>query len=220
MRELRVGYVPDQHRHSLIGAAPYCRHVPLGDWNRLLARAGRLLNRCTGRELLEVSELAHTFRERRLHPGVDVLHLCNQVSYGRLPWLTSFDVALPRLAGPGAARGSGSTLEQTAAHPRTARTLAALATDRCRRLLALSRCAADTQGQLLASALPAAAARWHAAIAGKTMVLPPPQPRLLSHMQSKPPLGGRRLRLLFITADFRRDGGLELIEAAAPLVRR
>ncbi len=197
MRELRVGYLQEHSviGRSFVGAAPYCRYVPVGDWYRTLARAGQLINHCVRRELLGVRSLNHQFRERRGHAGVDVLHLFNQISYGRLPWISSFDGPLPLAS----------------------RALAALAADRCRRLLALSRNAADTQSELLASALPtltappASAGPWRNTIARKITVLRPPQPRLIAHIGAKPPLGNRPLRLLFIADDFVNGGGSELL---------
>ena len=98
MRELRVGYVYDDQaaRRNLL-AAPYCRYVRIGDWYRVLARAGRLLNRCARRELLDVHDLAHQFRELRAPRALQLLHLFNQISYGAVPWVSSFETVLPRL---------------------------------------------------------------------------------------------------------------------------
>ncbi|HEX4023766.1 MAG TPA: glycosyltransferase family 4 protein [Steroidobacteraceae bacterium] len=220
MRELRVGYVYENYsiRRNVLGAAPYCRYVQIGDWYRTLARAGRLLNRCAGRELLDVHDLAHQFRERRARPAVDLLHLFNQVSYGELPWVSSFETVLPRLRllldrhhGPEPSFG------QAGAHPGLVRALAALAAGACRRLLALSQCSADMQRELLAAALPLGP-REREAISAKTVVLPPPQARLIADLTAKPLAADGRLRLLFVGASFFRKGGVELLETLAALV--
>jgi len=221
MRELQVGYVYDNYpiRRNVLGAAPYCRYVHIGDWYRALARAGRLFNRCAGRELLDVHDLAHQFRERRARPTVDLLHLFNQVSYGTLPWISSYETVLPRLR-PLLDRHHGAepSFEHIASHSRVARALSALAAQPCRRLVALSQCAADMQCELLADALPRLP-REREAIARKTVVLPPPQAPLIGDPAAKPASADGRLRLLFVGASFFRKGGVELIETLCTLRR-
>jgi len=221
MRELRVGYVYDNLpiRRNVLGAAPYCHYVHIGDWYRSLARAGRLLNRCAGRELLDVHDLAHQFHERRARPAVDLLHLFNQVSYGALPWISSYETVLPALR-PLLDRHHGAepSFEHIGSHPKVAHALSALAAKPCRRLVALSQCAADMQRAMLADALPHLPGE-REAIARKTVVLPPPQARLIGDPAAKPGNADGRLRLLFVGASFFRKGGVELIETLCALVR-
>ncbi|MGH8207185.1 MAG: hypothetical protein ACRETK_10450, partial [Steroidobacteraceae bacterium] len=220
MRALRVGYVYDNYpiRRNVLGVAPYCRYVHIGDWYRSLARAGRLLNRCTGRELLDVHDLAHQFCERRARPGVDLLHLFNQVSYGALPWVSTFETVLPRLRVLlNRHHGAQPSFEAASAQSKSLRALRALGAAPCRRLIALSQCSADMQRELLAAA-PTALAGAREAIARKIIVLPAPQAPLIADLSAKPRSDDGRLRLLFVGASFFRKGGVELLETLCTLV--
>jgi glycosyltransferase involved in cell wall biosynthesis len=218
MRELRVGYVYDeQMARSNVLAAPYCRYVRIGDRYRVLAHAGRLLNRCARSELLDVHDLAHQFRALRAPRSLQLLHLFNQVSYGATPWVSSFETVLPRLqALLDGCRGTTPSFERAAADPKVARALAALAGAACRKLIALSQYSARTQQELLGAAAPVPQ-RWRELIARKTVVLPPPQRRLVPGVTARS--DDARLRLLCVSPNLARDGGLELLETLAALMR-
>jgi glycosyltransferase involved in cell wall biosynthesis len=218
MRELRIGYGYDeQMARSNVLAAPYCRYVRIADRYRVLAHAGRLLNRCARRELLDVHDLAHQFRELRAPRSLQLLHLFNQVSYGATPWVASFETVLPRLRVLlDGRRGATPSFERAATDPQVAHALAALAGAACRRLIALSQYSAHMQQELLGAAAPVSQ-RWRELIARKIVVLPPPQRPLVATVAARS--SDARLRLLCLGPNLAHDGGLELLETLAALLR-
>lgn len=212
-----IGYVYDHYtaRRTIINAAPACRYTQVGDHYRTQARAARMINRCLHASLLDEHDSSHQFRASRNASATDLMHLFNQVSYGTHPWVATFETALPRFRSTlQAHHGETPPLLSNTPPSKVARALNAMAAAPCRRLLALSRCAADIQLALLS-----AAPHWQETIGRKLEVLPPPQPLLLRDCAQKPPLGEGPLRLMFVGDSFFRKGGVELLETARALVR-
>ncbi|MCW3849349.1 glycosyltransferase family 4 protein [Sphingomonas sp. LB-2] len=127
--------------------------------------------------------------------GVDLLHFFNTMSLGRTPWVTTFETILPRWT---ETRG-------WAVRPG----LRLLAGKPCRRLIALSQCAADFQRGFLADTPDMAEA-----IRAKVTVLHPPQ-RLLA---DAPAAAEATIRLAIVGADFFRKGGREVLRAVDRLL--
>lgn len=121
----------------------------------------------------------------------DLLHFFNMASLGRTPWVTTFETAAPRWQErrPGAIRFG----------------LKLLAGDPCKRLIAMSGCAADYQRAFLADYPDMAGA-----ILSKMTVLHPPQRALV---EAAPPAPTEAIRFTLVGADFFRKGGREILRA-------
>lgn len=121
----------------------------------------------------------------------DVLHFFNMASLGKTPWVTTFETAAPRWQErrPGAIRWG----------------LGLLAGRPCRRLIAMSQCAAEFQRAFLAD-YPDMAGE----ILPKMTVLHPPQRALAD---AAPPAPEGDIRFTIVGADFFRKGGLEILRA-------
>jgi glycosyltransferase involved in cell wall biosynthesis len=219
MREFVVGYVRRDYavQRNVLAAAPGCSYVQLHDWSRTLAAAARRCNGFLGREFFEAHDRAHEFRARWDCPRVDVQHLFNQISYGKRPWISSFETALPRFRccmddHHGERVHACMPVAARARH--RARAISALAGNSCKRLIALSNCAAAIQHFQLRDA-----PLQRDAIARKLTILHPPQACLLEDVAAKPAAPGGVLRLMFVGSSFFRKGGMELLETLCTLVQ-
>lgn len=223
MSELVVGHVQRSYpiRRNIIGVAPQCRYVEVADLNQLLYRTGRKLNHVVGREhapLFNYQDWHQQVRGWPMPAGVQLLHLFNQVSTGHLPWVTSFETTVPRLQAllhnHHGEHPSYAAADMPPAVLRSVRSsLALLASRSCKALLALSDCSA-----LIEQALTTQFPQWHEALLKKTVVLPPPQAKLIDSMADKP-RRSPRINFLFVGASFFRKGGVEMVETFAQLVR-
>lgn len=130
----------------------------------------------------------------------DLRHFFNMVSLNRTPWVTTFETALPRwIETRDWATNWGMKL---------------LAGKPCRRLIALSDCAAVFQRAVLDDHPDVAAE-----IEAKITVLHPPQP-LLVDAPKPAPLAGEPIRFVLVGSDFFRKGGAEVLRLFDRLLER
>lgn len=218
MPQLTVGYVYNHYstRRNIIGAAQDCRYVPVADAYKYLQKAGHLVNRWLRTTVVDPHDWMHQFSGQPLLKKVDVLHLFNQVSYGSTPWVVTFETTLPRFRSLlNAHHGSGSSFAGAADDAKIAKAMRALIAPACKRIIALSDCARRME-VALTQHFPQA----QDAIAAKTMVLHPPQAKLIESLTQKESLTGREVRFLFVGASFFRKGGMEVIETLQQLKRQ
>jgi glycosyltransferase involved in cell wall biosynthesis len=125
--------------------------------------------------------------------GVSLYHFFNTVSFGRTPWITTFETAVPRW-------NTDSILG-----------LGALAGKACKRLIAMSKCAERIQRDIL---------NQHSAVAqeisAKLAVRLPAQRVLREHPKERE---DGPLTFVFVGADFFRKGGAEVLTAFERLLQ-
>lgn len=217
MSELTVGYVYDAYptRRNVIGVAQGCRYVAITDRYKYLQKAGSLLNKLTRMQLVDQHDWAHQFSSDPLLKKASVLHLFNQVSYGRTPWIVSFETAVPRFRHLlNCHHGAEPAFTAAINSARTTKAIHALASEPCKKIIALSACAQRIEASLTAH-FPQA----HEVIAAKTIVQHPPQAKLIDSIAQKAPLHERNIRFLFVGASFFRKGGMEILETFQRLKR-
>lgn len=214
---LKIGYAYDGYptRRNVIGVARDCDYVAIADRYKYAQKAAYLLNQLARRPLIDPHDWRHQFRDELWLPRVDVLHLFNQVSYGRTPWVATFETALPRFRALLNEHHDGQAPFAAASEAAlTRRAMHSLAGTACKTLIALSTCTQRIQAALLTH-FP----QQQAAIAAKLTVLHPPQPQLIESIADKPALADRDVRFLFVGASFFRKGGIEVLDTLAQLRR-
>ena len=145
---------------------------------------------------------------------VDLLHLFNQVSFGRTPWVNTFETFLPRYLERAAHLHHDP--DRMRKDPVFLRGLDALASPQCRKLLALSESAARIQGRFLK---PFSHVREK--ILRKVSVLHPPQPVWESPPEAEPERAEETdLRFTLVGHDFFRKGGREVLQVLKDLRSR
>ena len=122
-----------------------------------------------------------------------IRHFFNGISYNTLPWVTTFETALPRYSSPNW----------------TKQGIKRLASPSCKKVIALSSCAYNIQLNYLSQNFPT----YYEAIKKKMIVLHPPQKLIIDNIASKPKLDKENPKLIFtfVGNEFFRKGGREVL---------
>lgn len=140
----------------------------------------------------------NSFRDLDLSP-CSLYHFFNVISFGRKPWLSTFETVLPRW-------GHATALQER-------KGLELLADDPCKKLIALSTCTAELQKEYVARVAPDLLDR----IAAKIVVVHPAQAMGIERLDDKPSIE-RGVTFTFIGSDFFRKGGREMLIAFDAMV--
>ncbi len=134
----------------------------------------------------------NAFYDMDIHK-VAMYHFFNGISFGKRPWVTTFETMLPRWG------DVNYKLEKKG--------MSLLAGDACKRIIALSNCTYGIQLDLMHSTWPDHVQR----IQEKMIVLHPPQKLQIASMEEKPI--NENVTFAFVGAAFFRKGGKEVLQA-------
>ncbi len=221
---MRIGVLRRRWTHysytrSVLHKVPEVEYVPIDDvfsWLaegmiRLNAYSRRVLKRQIGTHF----NLNNQFYDFGLN-RVDVIHLFNGLSYGRTPWVTTFETAVPRFLEVMQGLRNKRPVFTWWQRWRFKQAMRALASPSCLALLPLSQSAARAQQLVLQWTEPSIAKM----IEAKTFVLHPPQPLVIKSWREKQEYLQGPLHFMFVGHDFFRKGGLEMLEAFVQIRRR
>lgn len=194
---------------NIIGAVPGVRYKRMRDLYWLAYATWYRLGRC-----LAVKSPGLDLSNQCFHSGsrADVLHLFNGVNYGRTPWVSTFEMNLPRF--------ESSKAWQRHQDPRVCtnrkilRALKAVASRSCIATIAMSKWAAGVQVDFLRCFGPTGESA-----ATKIVTIHPPQAVHLSGAWEKNPASGS-VRFMFVGASFHRKGGVEALETLCEMRRK
>lgn len=203
--EYRTGFYT--YLRTIMNKLPEAEYVPVRDLFSLRRRLALKINRMIGKPLIPTFDLNNQFEDFDINK-VDLLHLMNGVSYGKTPWVVSFETIVPRLTEL-VTRHQGANRGEALLTPSVRRALEALGGNACRQLIAWSENSAKIQKDLLRE-FPAEFSR---PILNKLMVLHPPQEVLSKVKPMRAPTAEEPLRFVLVGAAFFRKGGRELFEA-------
>ncbi len=203
--EYRTGFYT--YLRTIMNKLPEAEYVPVRDLFSLRRRLALKVNRMIGKPLIPTFDLNNQFEDFDINK-VDLLHLMNGVSYGKTPWVVSFETIVPRLTEL-VTRHQGANRGEALLTPSVRRALEALGGNACRQLIAWSENSAKIQKDLLRE-FPA---EFSQPILNKLMVLHPPQEVLSKVKPMRAPTAEEPLRFVLVGAAFFRKGGRELFEA-------
>lgn len=200
----RIGFYT--YLSTIVNKLPEVEYVPVRDVYSIHRRAALKLNRMLGKPLFPTFDLNNQFEDFDLN-RVDLLHLMNGVSYGKTPWVVSFETIVPRFESL-VTRHQGADQEKPILTPKVRRALEALGSNACRKLIAWSQNSQQIQRDLLSEfpkelSLP---------ILDKLTTLYPPQAVLSEAKPIRQPTLKDPLRFILVGAAFFRKGGRELFE--------
>jgi len=199
---------------NILNKIPDAEYIPVNDLYSFLRKGALFVNRTLGKPLLPVFNLNNQFEDLDLN-RVDLLHFFNGVSYGRTPWVSSFETILPRFSHL-VTRHHGQEIAHVSPDALTRRGLEALAGRSCLAILPPSQSAALMQTDLLKD-LPAEYAQ---PILDKMRVLHPPQEILGPEVKAREYSPDNPIRFILVGAAFFRKGGREVLEVFERLVRQ
>ena len=139
----------------------------------------------------------NTFRDFDLNK-VGLFHFFNALSVGNTPWITTFETSLPRW-------GANASVEKG---------LRLIERNACKKIIAMSACAADIQRKIVADKFP----QFSAILEEKLTILHPPQKKLIQNIQEKS--HSDIVRFTLIGTDFFRKGGKEIVEVFENLYKK
>lgn len=208
----RFNYYP--YVRNIICKLPEAEYIPVKDIYSNLRRIFLLANRCARKDLFQTFDLNNQYNDFELNK-VDVLHFSNGISYGRTPWVTTFETLVPRFAGL-MQRYHGKEKLSVKMTPLIARGFDALAQPACKQIIAMSSCAASMQKDIL-SELPL---EQRESILQKLIVLHPPQEILREKIEARNYDMDNPIRFILIGAGFFRKGGREILQAFEKLISK
>ncbi len=126
-------------------------------------------------------------------------HFFNAISFGKKPWITTFETSLPRWDDPKKEKQGLALMAQTA----------------CQRLIAMSECAYHIQEGYLEEHHP----EFKNTILAKTQVLHPPQKKLITKLSEKH-TSKERIHFVLVGSHFLNKGGQEILEAFIHLYQK
>jgi glycosyltransferase involved in cell wall biosynthesis len=201
------------YKRIIIGKVPEARYVPIHDLYSIQRNLGFKLNQLLGIPLIPTFDLNNQFEDFELN-SVDLIHFSNGVSYGKTPWISSFETILPRFSALMKAHQQSIPLT-VSIKPLIEKGLSALAGKACKNIIAWSECSANMQRDLLAS-FPT---DYSKPILAKMQVIYPPQDLLVASSPARQYSTANPIRFILVGAAFFRKGGKELLQAFEKLVK-
>jgi glycosyltransferase involved in cell wall biosynthesis len=206
-----VGYRFDFYPYirNIVDIVPGIEYRKAKDLFSRLNAGARSLNRFTNREIISTFDLNNQFYDLNLNK-VDLFHFFNGISYGRLPWVSTFETILPRFRSvlQGSHGSSPGLVNEWKLH----RALETLASNNCKQIVAISDCTANMQRELLTGF-----SNYKEKIEKKLVVMHPPQDVLISQYEDKHLDLNGRIKFMFVGDVFFRKGGREIIETIKKL---
>ncbi|RIA10266.1 glycosyltransferase involved in cell wall biosynthesis [Flavobacteriaceae bacterium MAR_2010_72] len=139
---------------------------------------------------------------------VDLLHLFNYISYGRTPWVATFETILPRFeTSHSLIHAPVNTYTEPLVDPSIIKALDQLAGPACKRIIGLSECSVNMQKTFL-SHFPAHFPK----IVPKLLCLHPPQALMVNSWEEKALALEGDLHFMFVGGQFFGKGGREVLE--------
>ncbi len=201
------------YKRTIVGKLPEAKYLPVNDLYAIERKLGFKLNQLLRKPLIPTFDLNNQFEDFDLNP-VDLIHLSNGISYGKTPWVSSFETILPRFSEL-VTRHHEELPQHVAMTALVERGLTALAGKPCQRIIAWSACSAAMQRDLLAS-FPT---DYSKPILAKMEVLFPPQDLLVASSPIRQYNALNPIRFILVGAAFFRKGGKEALLAFEKLVK-
>ena len=202
-------------RRNIIGKIQHLAYKKVYDVNKAVAWLAIKSNKALRRPFFDAEDRLGRFNDFNLN-RIDILHFFNTISFGRTPWITTFETVVPRFKSTLARHhGQAPSFAPLRHDEQILCALDALSSDACKKLIALSGCNLAMQQEFL-RVFPG----YRSAIAPKLTQLHPPQAVLVDRFDSKRLDLDGPLRFVFIGSLFFRKGGMEMLEGFRDLRKR
>jgi len=206
-----VGYRFDYYSYTrnIVDKVPGIEYRKVKDLFAYVNAGARTLNRLANRQIISTFDLNNQFYDFNLNK-VDLMHLFNGISYGHIPWVSTFETILPRFRNivQRTHRSSSGFVSEW----KLQRAFDALAGNTCKQIIAMSGCTANMQADLLAEF-----SGYRETIEKKLVVMHPPQDVLVSDFTDKQIDVDGRIKFMFVGNEFFRKGGREIVETIKKL---
>ncbi len=201
-----VGYTHGDYpyKRNIVGIAHDVEYKKVWDVFTTLNDWGPRLNRKLKREIFPTDEYRCKFNDFNFNK-VSLFHFFNTISYGRTPWITTFETIIPR----------GIRHNDPCYNRKVRKAMARIAGDSCKRIIAMSDCNANMQRDICNNFQ-----EYKEAIESKLVVMHPPQELYTSCYSDKCLSLEGAIKFIFVGALFFRKGGMEVLETFINLRER
>ena len=214
---MKVGFSTGDYAtaRNIVGLVPGVDYVKAYDLNRFRTRLGRAATILLRRPPSKDYDLRFSFDDHNLN-RVDILHLFNAISFGKTPWITTFETIIPRFQDTltrhhGRECGYSSLVDDK----KVVRALEALSGDPCKTIIALSECNLMMQKDLLHH-FP----EFRSTIERKLTCVHPPQKIVVNSYADKHLSLGKPIHFMFVGNAFFCKGGMQILEACLELRKK
>ena len=204
MEKLKVGYLINSYpyKRNIIDIVNDVDYIHVSDIYKLARIPLKILCKLKLYNKEKLSNNLFTFNDFNLN-RVDLLHFFNTVSYGRTPWISTFETFIPRYSGLMNHQKNGIMGNDNNVH----KALSAISSNSCKKIIALSECTLNFQKQLL-NKYP----QYKDNIQKKLCVLHPPQRLFINNIEEKGLSINDEISFIFIGRTFFGKGGLEVLK--------
>lgn len=208
--EMKVGFSTRNYAtaRNIVGLVPGVDYVQVYDINKIITGFGRATTTLLHREPLKDYDLRFSFNDHNLN-HVDLLHFFNTISFGRTPWITSFETIIPRFQDTVAChRGKNCGYSSLLNQKEVLKALEALSSSFCKTVIALSDCNLRMQKDLLLH-FP----EFRSSIERKLICVHPPQQLVVNSYADKHLPLEKPIHFMFVGNAFFCKGGTQILEA-------
>ncbi len=214
----KVGYIRARYpetRNIINKAAGNPQYVQIAKFHNnllLLSRAREILMGKLLHRLIKLNWNKHAVYKTIVSPKVDVIHTFNAVCDTNVPWVATFESAIPRTNQT--CTNAWQFAPQTA-DDFTAKAFALLRKDSCKALIAISEATRNMQLQLM----DAFDIEGREEIENKIIVLHPPQTLLITDEEAEKKFDNVNncVEIIFVGGKFFRKGGAEVVDSLMKL---
>ncbi|MBD2194382.1 MULTISPECIES: glycosyltransferase family 4 protein [Calothrix] len=213
---MKVGYLAENYlyKRNIINIVKDVEYQKVNNLFALTYPGVKYINKIAKKTVIPFNDSIYQFTDLNLNK-VDILHFFNTISYGKTPWITTFETILPRLdCTLSCHQGARPDFSVLTHYKAVKKALAAMASDSCKRLIAMSDCNANMQ-RILLKDFP----QYQQAIEPKITTLHPPQQLLVSSYADKNINLDGKIKFILVGASFFRKGGMEVVETFSKLKR-
>ena len=202
-----LGYRYDHYSYvrNVIGKVPGIEYCKVKDLYARLNATSQIINRFAKREILSTFDFNHQFYDFNLNK-VDLLHLYNGISYGRTPWVSTFETILPRFRN--VVEATHGAAPRFASDQKLHKAINVLAGHACKQIIAMSDCASNMLRAVLVEF-----GNYREIIEKKLVVMQPPQDLLVTQFDDKGIDLSGPINFMFIGNAFFRKGGWEIVNS-------
>lgn len=214
----RVGYIRARYpetRNIINKAAGNLQYVQIAKFHNSLLMLSRAREILTGRLLHRLIPLnwdRHAVYKTIISPDVDVIHTFNAVCDTDVPWVSTFETAIPRT---NQTCNKAWQFEPQTPDKFNKKAFELLRKDSCKALIAISEANKNIQLQIM----DAFNIEGREEIAKKIIVLHPPQPVLISDDEFENKFDAVKdcVEIIFVGGKFFRKGGAEIVDSLMKL---
>jgi len=200
------------HTRTILHLVPDVTYRKVYDYYSLINHAAKRINLVAGKPVFDTFNLNNQFQDFGLN-RVDLLHLFNGISFGKTPWISSFETLLPRLEGVLVKHKRKPDFIRL--NSKEKRAFDAITGDSCKQLIALSECACQIQLDLVSRLSDDVQP-----IKDKLLVMHPPQEKMIADYDDKALDVQGPIRFMMVGAGFFRKGGREILRVFERMVRQ